>query len=610
MFPFASVRPVQRDFIDDVKDSLQNQKILLAHAPSGLGKTAATLAPALQYALENNKTIFFLTPRHSQHYIALETLKRIKEKYQVNFKVADMIGKKWLCKYSVDDLTNQEFNDFCNSMIGEERCGYFKKTRNKERILTKNAKIMLKILDNDFYHAEEYKEAVKDMCPYELLVETAKKSNVIIGDYYHLFSPARAILARLKKDIGDCILIVDEAHNLPERIRSIATSKITSSTIKNSVKEARIFELNDVIGMLEDIEMAFAEIGNELKDKKEAAVTKEILVDSISNKAGNIENVLEELHLASYSVLEQRKRSFIGNVARFLDSWIVSDEGYARIIRKTVFDGKERIHLINRCLEPMLYSSIINEAHSSILMSGTIQPLEMYKDILGLNQARTVTKSYISPFEKSNRLNIIINNTTTKYARRSENYEKIADYIIRSSEAIPGNMAVFFPSYKFRDIIYEMTKSRIKKIILLEKQSSKAEKRKLYDSFVSLADQGAILLGVQAGSFSEGVDLPGNYLNAVIIVGIPLEKPELETKALIDYYDKKFNAGWNYGYIYPAMQRCMQAAGRVIRSENDRGVAIFMDERFLWGNYRKFFTDVDFVITDKPEKLISSFFAQ
>ena len=116
------------------------------------------------------------------------------------------------------------------------------------------------------------------------------------------------------------------------------------------------------------------------------------------------------------------------------------------------------------------------------------------------------------------------------------------------------------------------------------------------------------MLGVQAGSFSEGVDLPGNYLNAVIIVGIPLEKPELETKALIEYYDKKFNAGWNYGYIYPAMQRCMQAAGRVIRSENDRGVAIFMDERFLWGNYRKFFADIDFVITDKPEKLISSFF--
>jgi DNA excision repair protein ERCC-2 len=117
-----------------------------------------------------------------------------------------------------------------------------------------------------------------------------------------------------------------------------------------------------------------------------------------------------------------------------------------------------------------------------------------------------------------------------------------------------------------------------------------------------------LLLGVQAGSFSEGVDMPGNFLNGVIIVGVPLEKPDLKTKALIDYYEYMFKRGWDYGYAYPAMIRCLQAAGRCVRSESDRGVAVFIDERFLWSNYRKIFpSDMEISITNEPEKLIREF---
>lgn len=117
------------------------------------------------------------------------------------------------------------------------------------------------------------------------------------------------------------------------------------------------------------------------------------------------------------------------------------------------------------------------------------------------------------------------------------------------------------------------------------------------------------MMAVQAGSFSEGLDYADNLLDAVIIVGLPLERPNLETQALIDYYDFKFERGWDFGYIYPAMNRALQAAGRCIRSETDRGAVILLDERFMWGNYRKCFpSDFEFNVTELPEKYLRRFF--
>ena len=242
-------------------------------------------------------------------------------------------------------------------------------------------------------------------------------------------------------------------------------------------------------------------------------------------------------------------------------------------------------------------------------MSGTLFPQEMYKNILGFPE-NTVLKSYDSSFSKENRLNLIVPDVTTKYSKRTdENYAKMAKYIVTCVNKIKGNCAVFFPSYFIRDMLYRMIKPHLEKVILLEEQNSnKEERKKVYNRFVSLHKEGAVLLGVQAGSFSEGIDLAGDFLNGVIVIGIPLERPDLMTKSLIDFYDKKFDRGWDYGYSYPAMIRCIQAAGRCIRTETDRGVCIFMDERFLWGNYKKVFpTDMRFTVTNTPEQDISNF---
>ncbi|MDP2750257.1 MAG: helicase C-terminal domain-containing protein, partial [Nanoarchaeota archaeon] len=176
--------------------------------------------------------------------------------------------------------------------------------------------------------------------------------------------------------------------------------------------------------------------------------------------------------------------------------------------------------------------------------------------------------------------------------------------------SVPGNSALFFPSYSLRDQINLFFKSRCKKTTFLESSVlSKEEKAEMLDNFKSYKDKtGAVLLGVASGNFSEGIDLPG-VLKCVIVVGLPLQPPDVETKELIAYYDKKFSKGWDYGYIFPAINKCLQSSGRCIRNETDRGVLVFLDERFAWNNYFKCFpADWDMVVTKNYSKLIKAFF--
>jgi DNA excision repair protein ERCC-2 len=220
-------------------------------------------------------------------------------------------------------------------------------------------------------------------------------------------------------------------------------------------------------------------------------------------------------------------------------------------------------------------------------MSGTLQPLTMHTDLLGITGLQN---SYRSDFPEKNRLNIITPELTTKFTERNEKqFDKIAAYINTCTENIKGNIAAFFPSYYLRDEI--MNRIRTDKILFIEEQNStKKEKTALYESFITSFKQGALLLGVQAGSYGEGADFPGQALSAVLIVGLSLEKPTLKTQALIDYYNEKFGKGWEYAYTYPAVLRAMQTAGRCIRSREDKGICIFMDKRFMWPNYRNMFT--------------------
>jgi len=234
----------------------------------------------------------------------------------------------------------------------------------------------------------------------------------------------------------------------------------------------------------------------------------------------------------------------------------------------------------------------------------------MYREILGFPED-TIEKQYNSPFPEKNRLNLIIPETTTKYDFRcKDEYKKIASICAKLTGQVPGNSIIFFPSYSLRDNINSYFSLLCKKNILLEKPVlTKEEKTDLLEEFKSYKETGAVLLGVHSGSFSEGIDLMGDLLKCVIVVGLPLRPPDLQTQELIKYYDKKFGKGWDYGYKLPAFIKCLQSAGRCIRSEKDRGAIVFLDVRYTWNNYFKYFPpEWEIKITKGYDGMIKGFF--
>ena len=614
LFPHNEIRETQKELMDEILNALKSNKHILIHAPTGIGKTASAIAPALSYVLQEEKdlTIFFLTPKHTQHKIAVETLKLIKEKYKCSFNVVSFIGKKWMCAHSgVRDLSSSEFSEYCKDQIKRKTCDYFTNIKDSGKLSLKTKTILEEFNEKIVNIEEVINESSKRMlCPYEVSCLLGKEANVVIADYNHIISPnVRDILfKKINKSLDKAIIIFDEAHNLPERIRSLLTVNLSTVTLENAVKEVKSLGYEELANNLSSLIIVLEKFAQRMRiDERESLLSKSEFISDVS-KIGDYEKLMADFIFVADQALEFKKKSFTLFVANFLEAWQGTDDGFTRILKKGFTKrGRPAITLTYRCLDPSIIMKDIASQARIIAVSGTFSPINMYKDLFGFE---TITKEYENPFPKKNRLNIIIPETTTKFTfRNTEMFKKIAERCASLVNLVPGNIALFFPSYNLRDEIYIYFKDLCNKTIFLEYPGlSKKERDDLIERFKGYSNSGAALLGASSGSLGEGVDLPGDFLKAVIIVGLPLSKPDLETKELIRYYDERFKKGWDYGYIYPAMIKCMQNAGRCIRSKNDKGIRIFLDERYSWHNYFKCFPrDWDMRITKMPEEKIKEF---
>lgn len=613
LFPHETIRDVQDELILDVDIAISEGKDLVVHAPTGLGKTSV-LGPAVAHALAKKKTVFFLTSRHTQHVLAIETLQMIKEKHDMNFISTDIIGKKWMC--AVDGVTNlysNEFSEYCRAVREDDKCEFYTNTKKSNKLSVKAKLIIDKLKQMSPIHPEKMVEICKEekLCPYEISTALAGESTAIVADYYYLFSPTvrDAFFARIGKKIEDCIIIVDEGHNLPRRVRELQTERLTSIMLKRAIKEASKFGYMETHDTLTKIQAVLKTISGSMRWGDERLVKPEEFTEKI-NDIRDYEEVIEELDGIADAIREQQKMSYIGGISAFLTAWTGGEEGFARILSVKEYNKEQIITLSYRCLDPsLLTGKIIDEAYSTVVMSGTLTPTSMYKDLLGMNNAKEL--SLPSPFKDENRLHLVVPKTTTKYSMRGDaQYTAIAEECAKICNTIPGNVAVFFPSYRLRDDIWKIMYDKTKKTTMLEEPGlTKEEKQEMMEKFKSYNKKGAILLAAASGSFGEGIDLPGDYLKGVVIVGLPLQTPDLEIKELIAYYDKKFSKGWDYGYILPAITITLQNAGRCIRSETDRGAMVFLEERYAWPSYSRCFPpEWDVKISKEYEEIIDDFF--
>ncbi len=621
LFSHSRPRRYQKEFMDDVLDAVSNGEHLLAHAPTGIGKTAAVLGPALTWALENDGTVFFLTPKISQHQIAVNELERIARRHKIKFRAVDIVGRRYACvDKSLSGLDMEEFYEVCNKKRKTESCPFYAWARGFTPGQKKEAKLHITKLLKDYGLVTpvhklvdmclhfEYGGEPRPLCAYEVMTQIARDSQVIIADYFHLLSPSirEAFLIKTNKRLSESVVIIDEAHNVPSRVRNHLSVSITHLLVNKADKEIRLVGAKHLARHVNRLSKSLSEIL-----AKKLASSREVLV-SKSDLPSWDEDLIDEFHDVGLAYLEatNRNKSACIKLSRFFDLWSQDLPSYIRLAKK--WRSGAGITVSYKNLDPSLATQdLIDSAHSVIAMSGTLVPLEMYRDLLGFPSEKTKMRIYSSPFPKHNRLNIVYTGVTTRYSKRNdEEFEKIGRVISEIIEEIPGNVAVFFPSY---DVLHRVREHiLVGRDVLVQRESSRPEETsKLINLFKQMKDKGAVLLAVAGGSLSEGVDYPGKELLGVIVVGIPLNEYDLETKALIDYYEYKFGAGWTYGYLYPAMARAVQAAGRLIRNEEDRGVVVFMDERYAWKNYKRVFPpDLDVVYTNDPVYAVSTFFRE
>ncbi len=609
-FRHSSIRKGQREMMNDIMDALENKKHILCHAPTGMGKTDGALSPALTYALENGQSIFFLTPKISQHKIAVQALKGIAEKGSLSFRAADLVGRRHLCPdASLLSLDYDGFYQTCKKRRKEERCGFYANARGFTRAQERGAARNMEKIMEGYGVAQDHGEVARkclelECCSYEVAAKIAAESQVVVADYFQLMNPEiRAIfLSRGKKRISESIVIIDEAHNLAPRVREHLSSTINSYTIKRASSEAKL--MGSELPLAKLLSKFEKRAAKELESKAELLVTAEFWAGALSECEIEPKTAADLFEDIGREYLEKTsRRSACLKLASFSRKWSEAGDADIRILRKR----GGGLSLSKRCLDASRATSFLNTAHSTVMMSGTLLPLEMHRDLIGLEPEKCILKEYDSSFPKENVLNILGTNSTTRFSKRNfEEYSKIARTIDAVVSTVPGGAGVFFPSYKVLSGVIPLMDST--NLLVQKEKMSPKEVSGLLARFVS--SERGVLCGVQGGSLSEGIDLPNGEMKCAIMVGIALEEMNIEVEALIDYYEGKFGKGWEYGYLYPGVIKALQAAGRCIRSEKDKAVLVFLDERFKWKNYSKCFPKgFECAITPEPERYSSAFWA-
>lgn len=620
-FRHSEFRAGQSKMISDILQAITSEKNILVHAPTGTGKTDASLSAAITFALDNNLKIFFLTPKTSQHKIALEVIEDINKKYDANIRAIDFVGKRNMCVDPGISQAGANFYEICRKAKEKKQCPFYENIRpinkTKREILQMLIEKMLKEKLCISHHelkeiAEEFKSLSGEpipLCAYELAKQFAKSCDIIIADYYHVFSKgvSDSLFSELNLNLNNCILIIDEAHNLEDRMLKLLSNSLNTFHLNKAINESRELDAGNVKEFLHYLLDKLETISEKkLSREKEAIIEKDEILDSYKD---NITEMITVTGEAGFKYLEKTNdaRSALINVAYFLENWLQDIDAHIRLIKRE----QSTISIKYNALDVSAVTKpIFNSCHSAVLMSATLTPLNMYQEILGLSSDDTVINEYSSPFDPSKRLNILVTDVSTKFTQRSNDcYSKIASHITNCLNAIPGNTIVFFPSFEILSEIQPLLKSSKPMIVQPEGSTTTDFENMIIDFKKHSKMFGAVLLAVMGGKASEGIDLPNDYLIGAIIVGIPLARMELEVQAKIDYYEGKFKKGWLYAYIQPAIQKTIQSAGRVIRTHKDSGVVVFMDERYDWDNYRRCLPrDLKLKRSNAPEKEIKEFF--
>jgi len=568
-FPFT-YRVGQKELVSDVYRTIYRKKNIFIQAPTGVGKTISTIYPTVKAVGEElTDKIFYLTAKTITSTVALETFELLRKQGHLA-KTLAITAKEKMC--------------LCEEMeCNPEKCPYAK--GHYDRV---NDAVFELLQEQDVFTREVFLEHARKwrVCPFELCLDTATWSDQIICDYNYVFDPnvyLRRFFAEGVK--GDYIFLVDEAHNLVERGRNMYSAEL--------VKE-------DFLAVKKIVKAYSGKVASELEkcNKLLLAYKRECETYKIYDSISNFIFALMRFGAAADTFLQQGieffgKKEFLDlylKVRHFLNMYERLDENYV-IYSELMENGTFMLKIF--CVNPSVnLQECIDRGRSTVFFSATLLPIGYYKKLLSTKEDNYAVYAKTT-FTKEQSCLVIGSEVSSKYTRRGmQEYQKIAEYIQKIISAKKGNYMVFFPSYKFMQEVYEQFLPDVFEradCIIQTNGMKENEREEFLEEFAKSREKSLVGFCVLGGIFGEGIDLKEERLIGAIIVGTGLPQIGNEREILRQYFEEHEGEGFDYAYRYPGMNKVLQAAGRVIRTKEDKGIVTLLDERFLQNEYRRLF---------------------
>ena len=567
-FPF-SYREGQRKMVSSVYHAIGASRQIFIQAPTGVGKTMSTIFPAVRAVGEGKgETIFYLTAKTITRTVAQEGFEVLREK-GMKYKVVTITAKEKLC--FMDETK-------CDPVHCPYARGHFDRVNDAvyELWTTKSR-----------YDRETIREQAEkwQVCPFEMCLDLSLWVDAVICDYNDVFDPT----VHLKRFFGegaggDYVFLIDEAHNLAERGREMYSASICREDavrVRKVMKE-RAPRLYRSLGKLDkQLKELQVDCGNYLVLPGTGSITMTIL-----KVQGEFDAFLE----AHKDVeLEDEAIKFYFDIRNFLNIAELIDENYV-VYAENGEDGLFRLKLF--CVNPAVnLGEYLKKGRSAVFFSATLLPMSYYRKLLS-NRQDDYGIYVESPFSQKNRCILNAGDVSSLYSRRGYEEYKIAEYIARTVWQHKGNYMVFFPSYKMLEEVYavyeeEFSVNWVK--CICQNSSMKEQEREEFLQEFEQNQESLVAFCIMGGIFSEGIDLLGEKLIGAILVGTGLPQLGNEREILRSFYTENGENGFDYAYRYPGMNKVLQAAGRVIRTREDHGVILLLDERFRQREYSNLF---------------------
>ena len=567
-FPFP-YREGQKDLAAAVYRTILRRKKLFIQAPTGVGKTIATVFPAVKAVGEGlGEKIFYLTARTITRTVAEQAFHAMTVR-GLKFKTITLTAKEKICFCEETD---------CNPEVCPYAEGHFDRVN----------EAVYETITQEYEISRSTVEAVAGkyrVCPFEMSLDISTWVDAVICDYNYVFDP-NAHLRRFFGDgaDGDYLFLIDEAHNLVERGREMYSAALYKEDLLEVRRLVKPVDAK-LARRLEEVNRLFLELKRECENYQ--------ILNSVSHIALKLMSLFTEMENFLEDCADREKRERVlelyFQIRSFLNIHDVLDENYV-IYSEMEADGRFMLKLF--CVNPAVnLQTYLEQGNSTIFFSATLLPIRYYKNLLSVetDDYAIYVESY---FPKENRLLLVGQDVSTRYTSRGPAmYEKIAYYIRKTAEAKIGNYIAFFPSYRFMDEVcgqFEKYGSDID-IIIQGQYMTEQEREEFLEEFELKRDRSLLAFCVMGGIFSEGIDLAEDRLIGAVIVGTGLPQVCNEREIVKKYYDDRGMQGFDYSYLYPGMNKVLQSAGRVIRTESDRGVILLLDDRFRQRQYRETF---------------------